>query len=127
MNELEQAEQDRLKAENTYLLSRLVEMETRLNTNLDKPAGAVDRLSKLVIPAHVPRLLTPEQVADMLAVKPGAVYKWVSEGSIPYRRAGSKPRFLLHEILAWTAPDQAEKRSAGDRRVRNVVGLPRQS
>lgn len=127
MYEVEQAEHDRLQAENSYLLTRLCELEAKLNATLEGLASAIGRLSKVVAPANLPRLLTPEQVAELLAVKPGAVYKWVSDGSIPYRRAGSKPRFLLDEILAWTVPDQAGRRSAGDRKRRNVIGLRRQS
>jgi excisionase family DNA binding protein len=126
MTEPERAETDRLRAESSYLLSRLVEMETRLNVNLDKLTATLDSFSKLVVPANLPRLLTPEQVAELLVVKPGAVYKWVSEGKIPFRRAGTKPRFVLDEILAWTVPDQPSKRPASGKKRGHVVGLRRQ-
>jgi len=124
MTEVEQAENDRLKVENTYLFSRLVEMETKLNSSLDRLGSAVERLSKLVVPAQLPRLLTPEQAADVLGVTPEAVYKWISERKIPFRRAGRKPRFALDELMAWTVPTTDDKRS-GDKRNADVLALRR--
>jgi len=124
MTEVEQAENDRLKVENTYLFSRLVEMETKLNSSLDRLGSAVERLSKLVVPAQLPRLLTPEQAADVLGVTPEAVYKWISDRKIPFRRAGSKPRFVLDELMAWTVPTADDKR-LGDKRKADVLALRR--
>jgi excisionase family DNA binding protein len=125
MNEIEQAERDRLKAENSYLLARLCELEARLNANLENLAVALSQLSKLVVPAGRPQLLTPEQAAEILQVTPEAIYKWISEKRIPFRRAGSKPRILLEELMAWTVPGPDGRRSASDKRRGNVVGLRR--
>ena len=112
MNDLEQAECDRLKAENSYLLSRLVEMEARLNVSIDRLGVAVEHLSKVVKPTHLPRLLTPEQAAEILQVTPGAVYKWISQKRIPFRRVGSRPRLLLEELLDWTVPMADRERAS---------------
>jgi hypothetical protein len=58
VNEAERAESDRLKAENSYLLARLCELEAKLNSNLEVLASALARLSKIIVPANLPRLLT---------------------------------------------------------------------
>jgi len=125
MNELEQAEHDRLKAENSYLLARLCELEAKLNDNLEALASALAHLSKIIVPANLPRLLTPEQAAGILQVTPDAVYKWISEKRIPFRRAGSKPRLDLAELMAWTVPAGDGKRAGADKKRADVVALRR--
>ena len=125
MNEIEQAENNRLKVENSYLLSRLIETETILNQNLERLTVVLERLCKVALPAQLPRLLTPEQAADILAVTPEAVYKWISEGKIPVRRAGSKPRFELSELMNWTIPTGNGKRAGTGNNMADVVPLRR--
>src|SRR5262249_33903788 len=120
------AERDRLRVENSYLLSRLVEMETRLKLNLDKLTATLDRLSNLVVPANLPRFLSPEQIADVLGVKGSAIYSWISDGKIPYRRVGKLPRFVLEDVMAWSIPANG-KRATGGKKRPGVVRLPGQS
>lgn len=53
--------------------------------------------------AVLPSFLTLEEVAGLLRVSPRSVYDWVSQGRIPYHKAGRRTIFLLDEILAWAA------------------------
>lgn len=51
-----------------------------------------------------PQFLNVKEFADMLRTKPRTIYDWVSQGRIPYRKAGDRTIFLLDEILDWTKP-----------------------
>ncbi|MDT7779081.1 MAG: Helix-turn-helix domain [Acidobacteriota bacterium] len=51
-----------------------------------------------------PQFLNVKELADMLRTKPRTIYDWVSQGRIPYRKAGDRTIFLLDEILDWTKP-----------------------
>jgi excisionase family DNA binding protein len=51
-----------------------------------------------------PRFLDVKELAEMLRLKTRTVYDMVSEGRIPYRKAGDRTIFLLDEILEWTRP-----------------------
>lgn len=53
-----------------------------------------------------PQFLDVKEVAEMLRAKPRTIYDWVSQGRIPYRKAGDRTIFLLDEILEWTKPDE---------------------
>ncbi len=46
-----------------------------------------------------PQFLDVKEVAEMLRAKPGTIYDWVSQGRIPYRKAGDRSIVLLDEIL----------------------------
>jgi putative molybdopterin biosynthesis protein len=50
----------------------------------------------------MPQFLTVEEVAQLLRVSPRSVYDWVSQDTIPHRKAGRRTIFLADEILAWT-------------------------
>jgi excisionase family DNA binding protein len=58
-----------------------------------------------------PTFLTVEEVAELLRVSPRSVYDWVSQGTIPHRKAGRRTIFLLTEILEWTANCRANRNS----------------
>ena len=47
-------------------------------------------------------LLTVDEVADFLRVKPSTVYEWAKTGKIPARRVGRLWRFSREEIEIWT-------------------------
>ena len=47
--------------------------------------------------------LTVEEVAEWLRVSPRSIYDWVSQGLIPFRKAGRRTIFLRNEIIEWTA------------------------
>lgn len=52
--------------------------------------------------AAVSPLLTVSEVAQFLRVKERLIYTWVSQGKIPYRKAGRFTLFDRDEIVAWT-------------------------
>ena len=49
----------------------------------------------------IERLLTVDQVADWLQVKPRTIYQWVHEGYIPVIKLGALVRFDQASIMAW--------------------------
>lgn len=49
----------------------------------------------------VDRLLTVDEVAAWLQVKPRTIYQWVHEGYIPVIKLGSLVRFDQASVLAW--------------------------
>ncbi|MEK6279180.1 MAG: helix-turn-helix domain-containing protein [Acidobacteriota bacterium] len=53
-----------------------------------------------------PRFLDVKELADLLRIKTRTVYEMVSQGRIPYRKAGDRTIFLLDEILEWTRPNE---------------------
>lgn len=57
----------------------------------------------------LPQFLTVEEVAELLRVSPRSVYDWVSQGVIPYHKAGRRTIFLLDEILDWTSKNNDEE------------------
>ena len=127
MTEQEQALQDRLTAENSYLLARLVEMETRLNATLDRVAASLDNIGKTLAETKLPRFLKVEQVAELFQVSPSVVYKWVADDLIPHRKAVNQLRFNLEEIEAWTVPEGARPPARDGKKGPGVVGLRRSS
>jgi excisionase family DNA binding protein len=50
-----------------------------------------------------PQYLTVEQLAEMLQISPRTVHDWVHERRIPFHKAGTQTRFLISEIVQWTA------------------------
>ena len=60
------------------------------------------------------RLLTVDDLATWLQVKPRTVYQWVHEGYIPVVKLGSLVRFDQASITAWIrkreAPGRAKQR-----------------
>ena len=51
-----------------------------------------------------PKFLDVKELAELLRLKTRTIYDMVSEGRIPYRKAGDRTIFLLDEILDWTKP-----------------------
>jgi excisionase family DNA binding protein len=47
------------------------------------------------------RLLTVDEVAQWLQVKPGTIYQWVHEGYIPVVKLGSLVRFSPGSVTQW--------------------------
>ena len=60
------------------------------------------------------RLLTIDDLAEWLQVKPRTIYQWVHEGYIPVIKLGALVRFDRASILEWVkkreAPGRAKKR-----------------
>ena len=53
-----------------------------------------------------PTFLDVKELAELLKIKTRTVYEMVSQGRIPYRKAGDRTIFLLDEILEWTRPNE---------------------
>ena len=47
------------------------------------------------------QLLTAEEVADFLRVKPATVYEWAKSGKIPASKVGRLWRFQREQIEEW--------------------------
>ena len=52
-----------------------------------------------------PRFLDVKELSELLRIKTRTIYEMVSQGRIPYRKAGDRTIFLLDEILEWTRPN----------------------
>ena len=46
-------------------------------------------------------LLTVDEVADFLRVKPSTVYEWAKQGKIPASKVGRLWRFSRKDVEAW--------------------------
>lgn len=64
------------------------------------------------------RLLTVDDLAAWLQVKPRTVYQWVHEGYLPVIKLGSLVRFDQASIIVWVkkreAPGRAKQRVETD-------------
>ena len=58
--------------------------------------------------AKYPSFLDVKELAAMLRLKTRTIYDMVSQGRIPYRKAGDRTIFLLDEILEWTKPNDKD-------------------
>lgn len=57
------------------------------------------------------RFLTPKQLAEVLSVKPGTIYSWLSRGvNIPHIKVSGTVRFREKAIEAWLLKEEHEKR-----------------
>src|SRR5262249_43807983 len=113
-----QISQERLKAENDYLLLRSIEIETNVNANLEMLNNILAQLQKVIVPNVLPQMLTVGQVAELYRVEERTVNGWVQERRIPFHKAGRSLRFRLDELLEWSKVDIGIP-------LDNVVGLPR--
>jgi len=67
----------------------------------------------------VERLLTIQQVCDLLQVSPALVYKWVHYGFVPYIKLGVSLRFRESELIRWL-----EKRERKGRTTYKLATAP---
>jgi excisionase family DNA binding protein len=65
-----------------------------------RPAALLTRAQVML---EVPRLLTPAQVAERLAVSRSAIYAWVRAGHLPAIYVGRLPRFAEADVLEFIA------------------------
>lgn len=49
------------------------------------------------------KLLTPQEIADLLGVKKSTIYSWTHQGFIPFVKAGRLLRFRQSEVISWVA------------------------
>jgi len=58
------------------------------------------------------KLLTVNQVADLLGVKTSTIYQWTHEGFIPHVKIGNRVRFKVSQIEKWLEKKSIEGRSS---------------
>ncbi len=57
------------------------------------------------------RLLNPRQLADLMEVKPGTIYSWISRGiDIPYIKVAGTLRFNERSIQEWLKKKEMERK-----------------
>ena len=56
-----------------------------------------------------PQYITKQDLAEILHVSTRTIEDWVSENRIPHHKAGSSLRFLISEIVEWTASRGGDK------------------
>lgn len=82
-------------------------METLANPTPTVPAERIE-CNRADIQQHRPsqrdRLLTVEEIADYIQVKPKTIYNWASLGIIPCIRMNKRiVRFKLEKVIKWLA------------------------
>jgi excisionase family DNA binding protein len=73
-------------------------------------------LAELARKQQWPQYLTVDQVAEMLQLSPRTIHDMVSQDRIPYHKAGNATRFLISEIVAWTASHRDDGPKAGSKK-----------
>lgn len=56
------------------------------------------------------KLLTVEQIAEYLQVKPSTVYQWTHQGYIPHVKLGNRVRFRVSQVDRWLERKSVEGR-----------------
>jgi len=67
------------------------------------------------------KLLTKDEVAEMLGVKPSTIYQWTHEGFIPYVKIKNLVRFRQNDIDKWLEDMANNGRKTRGVRVRDLV------
>ena len=71
---------------------------------LEKEVDEMRRLlTELARKQQWPQYVKRDELAEILQVSPRTIDDWVSQGRIPFHKAGNSTRFLLPEIVRWTA------------------------
>ncbi len=61
------------------------------------------------------KLLTPDEVAELLSVRKSTIYQWTHQGFIPHVKLGKFVRFKESDVSKWL-----EKRSSNGRGTRKA-------
>ncbi len=61
------------------------------------------------------KLLTPQQIAELIGVKRSTIYQWTHQGFIPHVKLGRLVRFSETAVMKWV-----EDRSTNGRKTRRV-------
>ncbi len=57
------------------------------------------------------KLLNPQELADVLNVRPGTVYSWLSRGvDIPHVKIGGTVRFREKAVMEWLLQKEQERK-----------------
>ncbi len=63
------------------------------------------------------RLMTVEEIAEYLQVKPSTIYQWTHTGFIPHVKLGNRVRFRLSQVDRWVEKKAVEGRMKNNRIV----------
>lgn len=77
-----------------------------MRATADRAGALTSGLDRIGVSAEVPRLLTPSQVAERLAVSRSAVYAWVRARRLRALYLGRLPRFTEADVLGFIASQQ---------------------
>jgi len=61
------------------------------------------------------KLLTPQEIADILGVQPSTIYQWTHQGYIPHVKIGKFVRFKEKDVERWV-----EKKTSNGRVTKKV-------
>jgi len=61
---------------------------------------------------NMEKLLSPEELGELLNVSIHTIYQWTSKRHIPYIKVGKLVRFDTHEILEWLDTNTRKPESA---------------
>jgi len=62
------------------------------------------------------KLLTPQEVADLLSVRKSTIYQWTHQGFIPHVKLGKIVRFKEDKVMEWV-----EKKSDRGRLKKRII------
>jgi len=93
-------------AQQDYLISLLIQEQTRLRQTLDK----VNATLATLIPSGPPKTMDREQLAEFIHVSPATISNWIALRKIPYHKANGAVFFVVDEIMRWSA-EAAERRN----------------
>ena len=85
---------------------------------LRKPTGkkTIFKLVEKVTIIMTDRLLTPQEIAKYLGVKPSTIYQWTHQKFIPHFKLGGLLRFAKTKVDDWL-----EKRSIAGKTNRRIT------
>jgi len=61
------------------------------------------------------KLLTPQEIAEVLGVQPSTIYQWTHQGYIPHVKLGKFVRFRAKDVEKWV-----ERKASNGKRTRKV-------
>jgi PTS system nitrogen regulatory IIA component len=56
------------------------------------------------------RLMTVDEVADYLQVRPSTIYQWTHQGFIPHVKLGNLVRFRLSQVDKWVERKEVDRK-----------------
>jgi excisionase family DNA binding protein len=71
------------------------------------------------------KLLTPQEIADCLGVRPSTIYQWTHQGFIPHVKVGRLLRFRENQVLRWLEDHKEKGRKNRKVDVRELGDLKR--
>ena len=66
------------------------------------------------------KLLTPQEIAEVLGVQPSTIYQWTHQGYIPYVKIGKFVRFKEKDVERWVESKTSNGRVTRKTDVRTI-------